>query len=129
MDSLISLFFDRVHCIFPILHIPTFYSQYRSKLHTRSPNFSILLLLVCAAGSRYSTDTRVLPTCHELQDEPESERWRYAGLDYYAQVFPYLGRPPTESPTLFDLQKLAVCLFDIAFLSESISHLMFTNYS
>ena len=52
--------------------ISTFYSQYCCKLHTQSPNFSILLLLVCATESRYSTNTHMLPTSQELQDEPES---------------------------------------------------------
>ena len=55
--------------------------------------------------------------------------WRHAGLDYYAQVFPYLGRPPTHSPTLFDLQKLAVCPLDMSVFSEPISHLTYANYS
>ena len=129
MDSLVYLFVDRVHWFFPILHIPTFQAQYRSKLHTRNSNFATILLLVCAAGSRYSSDMRVLPSCFVLQTESEDERWRHAGLDYYAQVFPYLGRPPTRTPTLFDLQKLAVCFPDLTVLCKRVLCLTYTNYS
>ncbi|KAF8512070.1 fungal-specific transcription factor domain-containing protein [Gautieria morchelliformis] len=112
MDSLISLYFDKLHWIFPVLHIPTFHSHYRCKLHIRNHRFAIILLLVCAVGSRYSSDPRVLPTCAELEKESEEERWLQAGLDYYAQVFPYLGRSPVYAPSLFDLQKLALaCLY------------------
>jgi len=122
MDSLIPIFFEKVFkntcsgCldpdlgqtapILPILHRPTFYSQYRSRLHTQDSEFATILLLVCATASRYSDDIRVLPANEECKSE--RERWFDAGLDYYLQICPLLFRPVFQAPMLSDLQKCAV---------------------
>ncbi|KAF9264065.1 hypothetical protein L218DRAFT_900741 [Marasmius fiardii PR-910] len=60
MSSLIDLYFAKVNSLLPILHAPIFQSSVQRDLHLRDEHFAATVLLVCALGSRYSDDPRVL---------------------------------------------------------------------
>ncbi|KII84200.1 hypothetical protein PLICRDRAFT_118583 [Plicaturopsis crispa FD-325 SS-3] len=67
LTALVDLYFTRLNAYFPILHRPTFSRGLADGLHLRDKSFGSLVLLVCALGSRYSTDPRVfLGYEHEL---------------------------------------------------------------
>src|SRR6266478_7452606 len=58
--SLIDLYFREVNILFPLLHRPTFQRQVAEGLHLRSLMFGNTVLLVCALGSKFSDDLRVV---------------------------------------------------------------------
>ncbi|KAG8679911.1 hypothetical protein FRC08_016664, partial [Ceratobasidium sp. 394] len=82
--SLVDLYFTRFNVLLPLLHRPTFESQLTQKLHWRDPSFAAVVLLVCANGSRFSDDTRVMP--YYADDIPEEAREFDAGILFYRQV-------------------------------------------
>ncbi|KAG8741047.1 hypothetical protein FRC10_003431 [Ceratobasidium sp. 414] len=82
--SLVDLYFTRFNVLLPLLHRPTFESQLAQKLHWRDPSFAAVVLLVCANGSRFSNDTRVMP--YYADDIPEDAREFDAGILFYRQV-------------------------------------------
>ncbi|KAJ7664065.1 fungal-specific transcription factor domain-containing protein [Mycena rosella] len=57
---LIGLYFDNVNVYLPLLHRPTFERAVAEGLHLRNDGFAATLLLVCAVGSRWSSDPRVV---------------------------------------------------------------------
>ncbi|TFK22897.1 hypothetical protein FA15DRAFT_621825 [Coprinopsis marcescibilis] len=60
LDHLVSLYFDRINTFLPILHQPTFERSIKSGLHLKERDFGAAVLGVCANGSRYSNDPRVI---------------------------------------------------------------------
>ncbi|KAF9264054.1 hypothetical protein L218DRAFT_247294 [Marasmius fiardii PR-910] len=94
MVSLISLYFQRVNVLFPILHAPTFWRNVIQGLHIERPDFGAVVLVVCALGSKYSEDERVFSS----PDQPSSAGWKW-----FEQV-PLLRRSQFEPPTLHELQ-------------------------
>ncbi|KIY44293.1 hypothetical protein FISHEDRAFT_51737 [Fistulina hepatica ATCC 64428] len=93
--QLLDLYFRNVNVFFPLLHRPTFEAAVSSGLHRRDDDFAVNLLLVCALGSRYSDDPRV------LLDGVDS--LLSAGWKYFRQV-QVLRRSMLTPPSLYDLQ-------------------------
>ncbi|CAE6428394.1 unnamed protein product [Rhizoctonia solani] len=84
LASLVDLYFTRFNVILPLLHRPTFEVQLAQKLHWKDPSFAAVVLLVCANGSRFSDDTRVMP--YYSEDIPPDMREFDAGILFYRQV-------------------------------------------
>ncbi|KAF8605194.1 hypothetical protein BDV93DRAFT_76183 [Ceratobasidium sp. AG-I] len=82
--SLVDLYFKRFNILLPLLHRPTFEAQLADKLYWRDPSFAAVVLLVCANGSRFSDDTRVMPFYED--DVPPDSREFDAGIMFYRQV-------------------------------------------
>lgn len=78
-----ELYFTRFNILLPLLHRPTFEAQLAQKLHWRDPSFAAVVLLVCANGSRFSNDTRVMP--YYADDVPEDMREYDAGILFYRE--------------------------------------------
>ncbi|KAF9254514.1 hypothetical protein L218DRAFT_1082301 [Marasmius fiardii PR-910] len=94
MVSLISIYFQKVNILFPILHAPTFWRNVVQGLHLENPYFGAVVLGVCALGARYSDDKRVLSS----PDQPSSAGWKW-----FEQV-PLLRRSKFDPPNLYELQ-------------------------
>ncbi|KAJ2915986.1 hypothetical protein MD484_g4433, partial [Candolleomyces efflorescens] len=60
LPTLIALYFDNVNFYMPLLHRPTIDRALSSGLHHSDPGFASVVLAMCALGSRYSNDGRVL---------------------------------------------------------------------
>ncbi|KAJ7730830.1 fungal-specific transcription factor domain-containing protein [Mycena olivaceomarginata] len=56
LSTLIDLYFTRQNVYLPLLHRPTFERGVAEGLHLRDDGFAGTVLLVCAIGSRWSTD-------------------------------------------------------------------------
>lgn len=74
IPSLIDAYFLNFNIFIPLLHRPTFEKSVAEGLHLSDSMFSSTLLLVCAHGSRYSEDPRVLA---EGSDNPRSAGWKW----------------------------------------------------
>ncbi|KAJ6620015.1 fungal-specific transcription factor domain-containing protein [Mycena sp. CBHHK59/15] len=97
--SLVGLYFARVNLLIPLLHRPTFARELAAGLHHTNDIFAATFLLVCAVGSRFSADPRVLldDTAHPL-----SSGWRW-----FEQL--QMVRDPDGPPAgLYDLQFYAL---------------------
>ncbi|KAJ3909077.1 fungal-specific transcription factor domain-containing protein [Lentinula edodes] len=95
LASLINAYFDNVNIILPLLHRPTFERSVLEKLHYHDDMFAAIVLLVCAVGSRYIDDRRV------LLDGVRS--WHSCGWRYFNQV-QLVRKSLLAPPTLYDLQ-------------------------
>ncbi|KAA1476286.1 hypothetical protein DENSPDRAFT_806972 [Dentipellis sp. KUC8613] len=95
LESLIDLYFKHINVLMPLLHRPTFNAAVAEGLHHRDENFAGVLLLVCACGSRYSDDERV------LLDGTDS--WHSAGWAWFSQVH-MVRKALLSAPCLYDLQ-------------------------
>ncbi|KAJ7115077.1 fungal-specific transcription factor domain-containing protein [Mycena crocata] len=74
LASLIALYFTHKNLYHPLLHRPSFERAVREGRHERDAAFGAVVLLVCAIGSRWSEDARVLvPDSSELV--PDSSEW------------------------------------------------------
>ena len=60
LNELVDLYFSNVNILMPVLHRPTFEGDVRTGLHLRHPIFGCVVLLVCALGSRFCRDPRVI---------------------------------------------------------------------
>ena len=74
MPCLIDLYFEQINLFFPLLHRPTFERSVAEGLHHTDYWFGALLLLVCAIGSQYTDDSRVL---WEGEVDYRSSGWRW----------------------------------------------------
>src|SRR6266478_1593866 len=97
--SLVDLFFHEVHIFFPLLHRPTFERELADGLHLRDLMFGNTVLLVCALGSKFSDDPRVLVE--------GSGTTRSAGHQWYMQV-DFSRKSFDKKPSLHELQMYAV---------------------
>ncbi|THH16874.1 hypothetical protein EW146_g3841 [Bondarzewia mesenterica] len=95
LRSLVELYFDHINIFLGLLHRPTFEKALEEGLHLRDEGFGGLLLLVCANGSRFSHDRRVLLEGTEL--------WHSCGWKYFAQV-QMVRKSLLSAPCLYDLQ-------------------------
>ncbi|OBZ66208.1 hypothetical protein A0H81_13860 [Grifola frondosa] len=60
LDLLIDFYFVNMNDYVPLLHRPTFEKGIKDGLHLRDEGFGSVVLLVCANGSRFTDDPRVL---------------------------------------------------------------------
>lgn len=104
--TLVSHFFAYFNPYMPIFHRPSFSNNVKQGLHLEDSSFATAYLLVCAIGSWYSEDPRVLLA----EDDPRSAGWKW-----FNQV-DITRRSPYASPTLYDFQ--TYCL-SLAFLHSS----------
>ncbi|KAJ7442286.1 fungal-specific transcription factor domain-containing protein [Mycena latifolia] len=93
--SLVDLYFTHVNLLIPLLHRPIFVRDLASGLHLTNDGFAATLLLVCAIGSRFSSDPRVLL---DGTDNLHSCGWRW--FEQLQLMRDPLGPPPC----LYDLQ-------------------------
>ncbi|CAA7269968.1 unnamed protein product [Cyclocybe aegerita] len=105
--DLVDLFFEHCNLHLPLLHRPSFERSVRDCLHYSNDGFAGVYLLVCAVGSRFSSDPRV------LLDGVQS--YHSAGWKWFKQV--ETGKTSFLSlPSLYDLQ--LYCL-TVVFLHSS----------
>lgn len=97
--SLVNLYFKEVNIFFPLLHRPTFERQIAERLHCQDAMFGNVVLLVCALGSKFSHDPRVLTE--------DSNTTRSSGHRWYAQV-DTCRKSYSKKPSLYELQMIAV---------------------
>ena len=73
-EVLVDLYFRHTNCHYPLLHEPSFKNAVKAGQHLRNGDFGATVLLVCAIGSRFTRDPRVL-----LQDcdHPHSAGWMW----------------------------------------------------
>ncbi|KAF5363184.1 hypothetical protein D9758_008334 [Tetrapyrgos nigripes] len=95
LHHLIDEYFINVNIFLPLLHRPTFERSVAEKLHYQNDMFATVVLLVCAVGSRYTHDRRVL-----LDGE---DSWHSCGWKYFDQVL-LVRKSLLAPPTLYDLQ-------------------------
>ncbi|KAI1785161.1 fungal-specific transcription factor domain-containing protein [Ganoderma leucocontextum] len=74
VDVLVDLYFCHTNCHLPLLHEPTFKKSIDDRQHLRNGGFGATVLLVCAIGSRFTRDPRVLL---EDSDHPHSAGWKW----------------------------------------------------
>ncbi|KAF5316954.1 hypothetical protein D9611_003877 [Ephemerocybe angulata] len=103
LASLISLFFERVHPIYPAVHRPTFLREVESKKHLSDPGFGMVVLAVCALGARFSDDPRIFTR----PLDPEQLEGSGAGWKYVTQV-PIWRNTLCDRTTMYDLQFYAL---------------------
>ncbi|KDR75218.1 hypothetical protein GALMADRAFT_249193 [Galerina marginata CBS 339.88] len=95
LQSLVSLYFEKMNTLFPLLHRPTFLRSLLNDQHLWDPSFGMTVLLVCSIGSRYSHDPRVLM--------PGDTCGTSSGWHYFSQVQVYRN-PLIYRSTIHDLQ-------------------------
>ncbi|KAJ7782337.1 fungal-specific transcription factor domain-containing protein [Mycena maculata] len=95
LDSLVSLYFQRINIVMCMLHRPTFERSIASGLHLADHSFGAVVIAVCALASRYSDDPRVVL---EGTNSKLSSGW-----EWFRQL-PYLNTEFRRAPTLYDLQ-------------------------
>ncbi|KAI0027759.1 fungal-specific transcription factor domain-containing protein, partial [Vararia minispora EC-137] len=105
---LVDLYFEHSNILFPILHRPTFEQRIRNDDHTNDGVFGAVVLLVCAIGSRFSSDPCVI-----LEG---TNSWHSAGWAWFLQVR-LAGISIFSGSSLCDLQ--CTCLGAIYLLGVS----------
>ncbi len=106
--NLVSIYFETINPILPILHRPSFTKDVANGLHLRDENFGGTLLLVLAVASRYSDDPRVLA-------DPSSRL--SAGWRFIVQA-PIFKKAVLAPPGLYELQSPVVSFFS-SFLHQT----------
>ncbi|KAJ7366071.1 fungal-specific transcription factor domain-containing protein [Mycena albidolilacea] len=96
MGSLVSLYFSNVNTFVPMLQRPMFEECLQRGVHMHDTGFGTILLLVCALGSLYLTDTGISKRDREIL------AWKW-----YNQI-ELCGHLLRRQPTLRDIQ--AYCL-------------------
>lgn len=99
LKSLVSLYFEKTNSIIPVLHEPTFMKSLALGQHHWDPSFGMIVLLVCALGSKYSQDSRVLV--------PNDTSRLSAGWHYFCQV-PVHRKSLLYKSNIYDLQYYVV---------------------
>ena len=96
LEHLIDAYFSNVNYTMPLLHKPTFINNLKyKKLHS---DFAGVVLLVCAIGSQYSDDARI------LSDKRDP---RFVGEDYYKTFKLKCHRKSLlASPSIEEIQSL-----------------------
>ncbi|KAJ7646785.1 fungal-specific transcription factor domain-containing protein [Roridomyces roridus] len=95
LDSLVSLFFQRINILICMLHRPTFEKAIAAGRHLAEHSFGAVVLAVCALASRYSDDPRVVL--------PGTNSRLSAGWEWFQQL-QYIPTDFRPVPTLYDLQ-------------------------
>jgi hypothetical protein len=99
MVELVDLYFSHTNLLLPLLHRPTFDKGIKEGYHRQNSGFGATVLLVCATGSRYSTDPRVFL--------PDANSEHSAGWKWFDQV-QIVPKSRLAPPNLYDLQKYCV---------------------
>ncbi|KAG7089094.1 hypothetical protein E1B28_010803 [Marasmius oreades] len=115
LRELVELYFKHVNLFIALLHKPTFMRHLEDNLHHKDEGFGAVVLLVCANGSRYSNDPRV------LLDGVDS--WLSSGWKWFDQV-QLIRKSILSPPALFDLQ--FYCLACQFLLGSSVPHACWT---
>lgn len=102
----------------PLFHRPSFETSVAEGLHLQDPSFGATLLLVCAIGSRYSDDPRVL---YDGTTSTHSAGWKW-----FEQVS-VIRRSFIPPPSLRELQNFAVCTF-LPETPKDINKIPFTSF-
>ncbi|KAK0466102.1 fungal-specific transcription factor domain-containing protein [Desarmillaria tabescens] len=111
IPTLIDSYFTYFNTFLPILHRPTFDKSLREELHYRNHRFGGVVLTVCALGSKYVDDPRVLM---ENEQSKWSNGWKWvAQVTSRRRAFPSL-----DPPNLYDAQ--LCCLLSEFYLSSSV---------
>ncbi|KIK55513.1 hypothetical protein GYMLUDRAFT_47729 [Collybiopsis luxurians FD-317 M1] len=101
LESLLALYWEHVHPIYPLLHKPIFERSLAAKLHLYDRTFGSTVLAVCALASRHSDDPRV------LYDGTTSKH--SAGWKYFNQI-KFAPKSFVETPSVYKLQVYALCI-------------------
>lgn len=118
--SLVDLYFDKFNTLFPLLHRPTFVAMLAQDRHMWDPSFGMVLLMVCALGSRFSPDTRVLS---HGDTSGLSSGWKF-----FSQV-PMYRQSLLYKATLFDLQYFVVSRWScVCFQTCADIHILVCRY-
>ncbi|KIM80404.1 hypothetical protein PILCRDRAFT_789690 [Piloderma croceum F 1598] len=107
IPELVDFYFTNMNLLVPLLHRPTFDKGIADGYHRHNSGFGATVLLVCAIGSRYSTDPRVFI--------PEGNSDHTAGWKWFDQI-QASRKPRLAPPSLYDLQK---CCLAVLFLQGS----------
>ncbi|KAJ7686027.1 fungal-specific transcription factor domain-containing protein [Mycena rosella] len=100
LSALIDLYFIHSNLYYPLLHRPTFERSIAGGLHVRDASFGAVVLLVCAIGSRFSSDPRVCGP----EDEPLRCGWKY--FDQLTHIIHVFSRP-----TVYHLQYYCLAVY------------------
>ncbi|TIB69672.1 hypothetical protein E3Q23_04278 [Wallemia mellicola] len=102
ISTLVDHYFSRTNLFRPLLHKQTFFAQWSIKAH--DVDFQRLLWLVCAIGSRFYDDSRVLDKS-DIDRDGNVTSWHSAGWPFFLK-FLAIAKPMSGiSPTLADLQQ------------------------
>lgn len=110
MNDLLNRFFTQFNVQIPLLHRPTFEKGIADGLHRRDEGFGSTVLLVCALGSRWSDDPRVIL--------PGTNSGHSAGWEWFRQV-QWVRRSLLSPPRLYDLQISAVSCMCCTYYTEA----------
>lgn len=99
LEKLVDLYFQNMNVFSPLLHRPTFEQGIKEGLHLHDEGFGSTVLLVCANGSRFTHDPRVLLEDNQI---PQSAGWKW-----FQQV-QMVRKSLLAPPRLYDLQIYAV---------------------
>ena len=75
LDALVELYFHHMNSHFPFLHGPMFTQAVKAGKHLVEGGFGATVMLVCAIGSRFTRDPRVLLA--ESNYHPYSAGWKW----------------------------------------------------
>ncbi|KAJ7636406.1 fungal-specific transcription factor domain-containing protein [Roridomyces roridus] len=110
LHTLVQIYFAQVNPIFCILHSRTFQESIAAGLHFRDHKFGKVVMAVCAVGSRYSEDPRVLV---EGVDSQHSCGWKW-----FRQVR-LLQMPVSPEASLYELQLIALSILYLSGFTQS----------
>ncbi|KIK59279.1 hypothetical protein GYMLUDRAFT_44647 [Collybiopsis luxurians FD-317 M1] len=99
MHDLIRLYFHHINDVLPFLQLSTFLQSITEDLHHQDRRFGNLVLAVCAVGSRFSDDPRV------LEDHTTSKH--SAGWKWIRQIQP-LNQTFVDPPSLYEIHMFLV---------------------
>ncbi|KAK2463231.1 hypothetical protein APHAL10511_004886 [Amanita phalloides] len=101
---LISLYFERVNNLYPLLHRPTFERQFNDRLYERDIWFAGACHSMFAIASKYSDDPRVLPQNAKTPNGVTD--WGKAGWDFFNMALDItrVRRSLFLPATLFEIQ-------------------------
>ncbi|KAI3616635.1 hypothetical protein WG66_011647 [Moniliophthora roreri] len=109
---LVKHYFEDYNVHFPLLHRPTFERKFRDNLHLRDTQFGLLLLSVCAIGSRFIdiNDPRVLGES-VLEEEDGTGKQHSLGWKWYRQIGARAMRSEFPGrPDVSELQVICNCI-------------------
>ncbi|KAE9394582.1 hypothetical protein BT96DRAFT_184035 [Gymnopus androsaceus JB14] len=102
LRGLLTLYFEKQHIIYPVLHRQTFERQvYIDQLHLVDQRFGAVVLAVCALGSKLSNDPRTLAD--------GTKDLRSAGWRYFEQIRLVKNRF-TGASSLYDIQLYSLAI-------------------
>ncbi|KAJ7185325.1 hypothetical protein C8R46DRAFT_981882 [Mycena filopes] len=107
LHTLVKIYFDQINPVLGVLHAPSFNQSVADGLHLRDRSFGSVLLVVCALGSRYSEDRRVLLEGATSQHS--------CGWKWFRQVLPIADRFVAEHA----LRQLQLICLSISYLGGS----------